>query len=57
MQQIYELKLADGRQARWLGTDAENAARRYIDTIRPGSAVVATRPIRHGLFFGTPTDV
>ena len=44
IERYYDLKLADGRKAKWIGKTPEDAARRYVDCIRPGSAVVATRP-------------
>ena len=43
MTKQYELKLANGKTVVWEGTDAENAAQRYVDCHRE-AAVIATRP-------------
>lgn len=48
----YDLKLANGKVVEWEGTDAEDAARRYVDGHRD-DAVVATRVARserYGIF-------
>jgi hypothetical protein len=50
---IYELRLATGMVVRWQGHDERDAAERYADSHRD-AVVVATRPIRHGLFVGAP---
>lgn len=39
----YDLKLANGKVVSWVGATPEEAARRYVDCVRPGVAVVATR--------------
>lgn len=48
----YELKTDTGKVIRWPGRDEEDAARRAADCLRV--TVVATRPVRHGLFVGAP---
>jgi len=48
----YELLLSvkkGGQVVTWEGKDGPDAARRYADTHR-GTAIVAWRGIRHGLF-------
>ena len=50
---IYELLLEGRKVVRWPGSDEINAAERYVDCHRD-AVVVATRPIRHGLFIGAP---
>lgn len=42
----FDLKLANGKVVSWVGRDAEDAIRRYVDCLRPGTEVVATRPTR-----------
>ncbi len=49
MQERYQLKLTSGKVAEWPGKDGKDAARRYVDCHQEAK-VVATRPIRHGLF-------
>lgn len=49
----YELKLGDGRTARWEGASGENAAIRYADA-HPGAVVVAWREPRAQLLVGGP---
>ena len=49
MQERYQLKLASGKVVEWVGEDGVDAARRYVDCHQT-KTVVATRPIRHGLF-------
>ena len=51
---MYELKLATGEVVTWEGSSEIDAAERYVDCHRDAS-VIATRPIRHGLFVGSPT--
>jgi hypothetical protein len=41
----FELKLANGKNVEWSGSDGEDAARRYVDCHRD-DAVVAHRPAR-----------
>jgi hypothetical protein len=51
---MYELKLASGAVVTWNGASETDAAKRYADCHRDAT-VIATRPIRHGLFIGAPT--
>jgi hypothetical protein len=51
---IYELKLSDGKTARWEGTSGENAAQRCADALRV--SVVAWREPRAQLLVGPPAD-
>lgn len=52
----FKLKLASGKCVEYKGVDGEDAARRYMTRHRadPDEAVVATKPVRHGLFIGAP---
>lgn len=51
---LYDLKLADRRVVTWPGADAEDAARRYVDSERVAGravSVIATRAHQqHGIF-------
>ena len=47
--ELYELKLANGKWVRWQGADGEDAAYRYADAHR-GVTVVACREISTGVF-------
>jgi hypothetical protein len=49
----YQLKLATGQVVTWQGSSEIDAAKRYVDCHRD-AVVVATRPVRHGLFIGAP---
>lgn len=55
METKYELKLQTGKIVEWYGTDELNAAQRYVDC-HPDEAVVATRPIKHGIYVGMGLD-
>lgn len=56
-EQWFELKLANGRTARWTGSSGPDAARRYVDVHRD-AAVVATRPDRRAqIRVGFPEEV
>lgn len=46
---MWLLRTADGKTVQWPGEDGEDAARRYVDCHR-GVTIVASKPIRHGLF-------
>lgn len=51
-QHEYILLTDDGKRLRWHGRDAEDAARHCADV--KGVTIVATKPVRHGLFVGIP---
>lgn len=51
MEKTYELKLASGKVVKWEGKNGIDAAQRFVDCHRT-EAVVATREVQHGLFFG-----
>ena len=42
MEREYELKLANGKRVKWVGTDGVDAAERYVDCHR-GATVTAWR--------------
>jgi hypothetical protein len=53
MEQEFELKLSNGKVAKWVGEDGISAAKRYVDCHRDAT-VIAFRTIRHGVFLYNP---
>ena len=55
-QEMFELKLEDGKVIKWEGRDGLDACHRYADS-HPGIAVIAWRYPRYELRIGMPRTI